>query len=102
VRLGRDGLAVGREQRRAGPGSAAGHEYGADRERAVGDTSDRCGAGEKTPDSGNKRFMQIPGVHIETLHNPTRYSYAQIEKACTLAALLNRGKLVLVEPPRNA
>ena len=45
--------------------------------------------------------MLIPGVHIETLHNPTRYSYAQIEKACTLAALLNRGKLVLVEPPRD-
>jgi hypothetical protein len=43
--------------------------------------------------------MQIPGVHIETLHNPTRYSYKQIERACTLAALLNRGKLVLVEPP---
>jgi hypothetical protein len=61
-----------------------------------------CGAGEKTPVSGNNRAMQIPGVHIETLHNPTRYSYAQIEKACTLAALLNRGKLVLVEPPRNA
>ena len=35
--------------------------------------------------------MQIPGVHIETLHNPTRYSYAQIEKACTLAAILNAG-----------
>jgi hypothetical protein len=46
--------------------------------------------------------MQIPGVHIETLHNPTRYSYAQIEKACTIAALLNRGKLVLVEPPRRS
>lgn len=51
--------------------------------------------------SGNNPVMLIPGVHIETLHNPTRYSYAQIEKACTLAALLNRGKLVLVEPPRN-
>jgi hypothetical protein len=58
--------------------------------------------GEKTPVCGNNRFMQIPGVHIETLHNPTRYSYAQIEKACTLAALLNRGKLVLVEPPRSS
>jgi hypothetical protein len=46
--------------------------------------------------------MQIPGVHIETLHNPTRYSYAQIERACTLAALLGRGKLVLVEPPRSS
>jgi hypothetical protein len=45
--------------------------------------------------------MQIPGVHIETLHNPTRYSFAQIERACALAALLNRGKLVLVEPPRQ-
>ena len=53
------------------------------------------------PDRGNNFRMQIPGVHIETLHNPTRYSFAQIEKACTLAALLNRGKLVLVEPPRS-
>jgi len=43
--------------------------------------------------------MQIPGVHIETLHNPTRYSYSQLERACTLAALLRRGKFVLVEPP---
>lgn len=43
--------------------------------------------------------MQIPGVHIETLHNPTRYSFVQIERACNLAALLGRGKLVLVEPP---
>jgi hypothetical protein len=59
------------------------------------------GSGEKPPVSGNNLVMQIPGVHIETLHNPTRYSYAQIEKACTLAALLNRGKLVLVEPPRS-
>jgi hypothetical protein len=59
-------------------------------------------AGENRPVSGNYRVMQIPGVHIETLHNPTRYSYAQIEKACTLAALLNRGKLVLVEPPRSS
>jgi hypothetical protein len=53
----------------------------------------------RTPVSGHYRAMQIPGVHIETLHNPTRYSFAQIEKACTIAALLNRGKLVLVEPP---
>jgi hypothetical protein len=45
--------------------------------------------------------MPITGVHIETLHNPTRYSYAQIEQACSLAALLNRGKFVLVEPPRS-
>jgi hypothetical protein len=45
--------------------------------------------------------MQIPGVHIETLHNPVRYTYAQIEKACAIAQLLNRGKLVLVEPPRR-
>ena len=45
--------------------------------------------------------MQIPGVHIETLHNPIRYTYAQIEKACAIAQLRNRGKLVLVEPPRR-
>ena len=51
---------------------------------------------------GNHSFiMQIPGVHIETLHNPVRYTYAQIEKACAIAQVLNRGKLVLVEPPRR-
>ena len=50
---------------------------------------------------GNHCAMQIPGVHIETLHNPVRYTYAQIEKACAIAQLLNRGKLVLVEPPQR-
>ena len=45
--------------------------------------------------------MQIPGVHIETLHNPVRYTYSQIEKACAIAQMLNRGKLVLVEPPNR-
>jgi hypothetical protein len=50
---------------------------------------------------GNKAGMQMSGVHIETLHNPTRYTHAQIEKACTIAAMLNRGTLVLVEPPRR-
>ena len=51
--------------------------------------------------SGNQAGMQIPGVHIETLHNPVRYTYAQIEKACAIAQMLNRGKLVLVEPPQR-
>jgi hypothetical protein len=59
----------------------------------------RAGWNERKP--GTTTAMQIPGVHIETLHNPTRYTHAQIEKACTIAALLNRGKLVLVEPPRR-
>ena len=45
--------------------------------------------------------MPLPGVHIETLHNPTHYTYAQIETACAVAELLRRGKLVLVEPPRQ-
>jgi hypothetical protein len=44
----------------------------------------------------------MPGVHIETLHEPTRYSQIQIERACALATMLNRGKLVLVEPPRRS
>jgi hypothetical protein len=51
--------------------------------------------------TGINTAMQIPGVHIETLHNPVRYTYSQIEKACAIAQLLNRGKLVLVEPPRR-
>jgi hypothetical protein len=45
--------------------------------------------------------MQIPGVHIETLQNPVRYTYAQIERACSIAQLLGRGKFVLVEPPKR-
>ena len=43
--------------------------------------------------------MQISGIHIETLHNPVRYSHAQIELACRIAGILNRGTLVIVEPP---
>ena len=54
-----------------------------------------------TENGHQHRTMQIPGVHIETLHNPVRYTYSQIEKACAIAKLLNRGKLVLVEPPRR-
>jgi hypothetical protein len=45
--------------------------------------------------------VQLPGVHIETLHNPVHYTYAQIETACAVAQLLGRGKLVLAEPPRR-
>jgi hypothetical protein len=45
--------------------------------------------------------MLIPGVHIETLQNPVLYTYAQIERACSIAQLLGRGKLVLLEPPKR-
>ena len=45
--------------------------------------------------------MGIPGVHIETVHNPIRYTYAQIEQACKVAAALGRGKLILAEAPRR-
>ena len=43
--------------------------------------------------------MADPGVHIETLYSPSQYSAAQLERACLIAAALNRGKLILVEPP---
>lgn len=46
-------------------------------------------------------MLTSTAVLIETLHNPIRYSYAQMEQACTLAAALKRGKFVLVEPPRR-
>ncbi len=46
--------------------------------------------------------MPVPGVHIETLHNPAHYTYAQIETACALAQILDRGTLVLAEPPRRS
>jgi len=38
-------------------------------------------------------------VHIETIHKPDRYTHSQIERARTIAQLLGRGKLVLVEAP---
>ena len=43
--------------------------------------------------------MQIPGVHIKTIHNPRPYTYAQIDRARAIAQRLSRGKLVLVGPP---
>jgi hypothetical protein len=50
---------------------------------------------------GTLRTMQIPGVHIETLHDPVQYSHEQIERACAIAQMLHRGKLILVEPPQR-
>ena len=38
-------------------------------------------------------------VHIETIHEPNRYTDGQIERARTIAQLLGRGKLVLAESP---
>lgn len=46
-------------------------------------------------------MAQVPGVWIETLHRPTLYSQAQLERVCVIAARLNRGKFVLVEPPQD-
>ena len=40
-------------------------------------------------------------VHIETIHEPNGYTHGQIERACTIAQLIGRGKLVLLEPPRQ-
>jgi hypothetical protein len=45
--------------------------------------------------------MPLPSAHIETIHNPTRYTYAQIDRARAIAQMLGRGKLILVEPPRR-
>lgn len=45
--------------------------------------------------------MQLPGTHLETLANPARYTDAQIDRACQIAAALHRGKLVLCEPPQR-
>ena len=45
--------------------------------------------------------MQMPGVHIETIHNPRRYTYAQIDRARAIAQRLGRGKLVLIELPKR-
>jgi hypothetical protein len=41
--------------------------------------------------------MWIDGVQIETIHDPARYTHAQLSRASAIARLLGRGKLVLVE-----
>jgi hypothetical protein len=40
-------------------------------------------------------------VHIETIHEPDRYTHGQIERARTIAQLLGRGNFVLLEAPRQ-
>ena len=48
--------------------------------------------------------MQTPHsrpVRIETIHEPNRYTHGQIERARVIAQLLGRGKLVLLESPRQ-
>lgn len=41
----------------------------------------------------------IRGCNIQTIHNPARYTVAQIDKAAAVAHLLQRGAFVLTEPP---
>ena len=43
--------------------------------------------------------MSLPEIHVETVGNPLRYSFAQIELACRIAHALNRGRFVLAERP---
>ena len=38
---------------------------------------------------------------METLGKPTDYTLEQIEMACKVASVVNRGKLILCEPPRG-
>jgi hypothetical protein len=59
----------------------------------------RLVAGVLRASGGFAEMAQIPGVHIETIRNPTLYTVEQIEQACRIAAQLNRGKLCLVEKP---
>jgi hypothetical protein len=40
-------------------------------------------------------------IHVETLHDQTRYTDAQVQLATRIAHALRRGRLVLCEPPRR-
>jgi len=40
-------------------------------------------------------------VRVDTLARPSLYSRAQLSRAVRIAEALNRGKLVIVEPPRK-
>lgn len=46
-------------------------------------------------------MTQLPGVHVETIHNPVRYTTAQIDKAVGIAHLLHRGTFVLCARPER-
>jgi len=104
-------------QKELGEGEDGGVD-GEDLEKAVTEAKQvhPCGTGDKThaydlhdedgddalvpcSKAGGKDFSG--GVHIETIQNPVRYTYAQIEQACKVAAALGRGKLILAEPPRR-
>lgn len=41
------------------------------------------------------------GARVETLACPDRYTRAQLERAMWIARVLERGSLVLCEPPRG-
>ena len=56
--------------------------------------------GQRTAPFGNNRACRSPASTSRRSTTRLATRTPQIEKACTLAALLNRGKLVLVEPPR--
>ena len=59
----------------------------------------RAPAGGRTAPLRGGLVMQVPDVHIESIRNPRRYTYAQIDRARGIAHKLGRGKLVLFEPP---
>ena len=44
--------------------------------------------------------MGVPAC-TSRLRDPIRYTYAQIEQACKIAAALGRGELILAESPRR-
>lgn len=43
----------------------------------------------------------MPGVHIETIRPPQQYTDLQLDRACEIARALNRGRLILCEPPQR-
>jgi hypothetical protein len=45
--------------------------------------------------------MSAPGVIIEVISPPNAYTTEQLDRACSVAYRLNRGKLLLVEAPQN-
>lgn len=45
--------------------------------------------------------MPEPGVNVETIGDPKRYTYAQVEQACAIAYALYRGKFVLTVAPKG-
>ena len=55
----------------------------------------------RSRDGTRRSAVPMRGVHLQTLQSPVNYAPSQIDRACAIAAQLQRGRFILCEPPRS-